>query len=266
MDGVKISGKPGALWTSGGPDIFAADTNGGLDEFTLCSGGSSWCSYPLLGDNAMAGGATAVFNAQNGDMEIFAPSADGSLLQVEGNGTSWASYNVTASVGGIHIKGAPGAIWNSGGPDIFAIDSNGALRQFTICSGGSGWCSYQISPNNTFSGGVDAVQTSSAIEVFARSTGGHLYQIEHTTSGWATYDITTAAGGVNVLGTPGLFWNASGPNVFISDASGRLTQFALCPTGGWCTYSLTGTNAVGDGVTASLQGGSIELFAESKPY
>jgi hypothetical protein len=44
-----------------------------------------------------------------------------------------------------------------------------------------------------------------------------------------------------------------------------LRQFALCPGGGWCTYELIPSNAVGDGADAMLRsGGIIEVLSASK--
>lgn len=259
---VQIKGKPGALWTAGGPNIFAADSNGALRQFTLCPNGG-WCTYKITGDNALAGGVEVIQNP-SGNIEVFGPSTDGSLLQIEFAGGGWSVYNLTSAAGGIHIKGAPGAYWDAGGPNILTVDSNGALRQFTLCPAG-GWCTYQITANNVFAGGVNMVKTATAIEAFATSTGNHLYQIENPGTGWSVYDVTNFAGGVEVKGEPGVLWGAGGPNVFISDTTGRLRQFTLCATGGgWCTYPITGPNALAGGVDVLHNGSAIEVFAVSQ--
>lgn len=260
---MQIKGKPAALWTAGGPNVFAADSNGALRQFTLCPNGSSWCTYKITGDNALAGGVEVIQNPA-GNIEVFGPSTDGSLLQIEFAGGGWSVYNLTSAAGGIRIKGAPGAYWDAGGPNILTTDSNGALRQFTLCPTG-GWCSYQITANNVFAGGVNMVKTATAIEAFATSTGNHLYQIENTGASWAVYDVTNFAGGVEVKGEPGILWGTGGPNVFISDTTGRLRQFNLCATGGgWCTYPITGPNALAGGVDVLHNGSAIEIFAVSQ--
>jgi surface antigen len=258
---MEISGKPGALWTPDGPTVFAADGNGALREFTLCNNGLSWCNYRVLEDNALSGGVDAV-QGPNG-IEVFGPSADGSLQQIELAGAHWAAYNISASAGGIKTKGAPGAFWDASGPNVFAVDTSGTLRQFTLCPSGGNWCSYELSGSNEYSGGATVVKVGSSIDVFARSIGGHLYQVEHTLGNpWRTYDLTNSAGGVAIVGAVGAYWAANGPNLYAADASGRLRQWTICPNGGnWCTYELTQPNAVADGVDALVQGSSIEVFA-----
>lgn len=255
----QIVNKPGVVWEpSSSPYVYAADKFGALRRFTSCSGG--WCNTKLTLDGGFSGGMVATPTPNN--HTLFAPSADGALLQVETAGSGVAIYNISSVLGNIKVVGAPGVIWNNGF-NVFAVDTNGALKQFAPCPTG-GWCQYTLSPNNTYKGGVSAFMNGPNIEIVARSTGNHLYQIEKASPSWTTFDITNAASAVTITGTPGAYWANGMLNAYAADWDGTMRQFTLCPNlTSWCSYSLTGNHAMGDGVTALLRNGVPELFSAS---
>lgn len=255
----QIVNKPGVVWEpSSSPYVYAADKLGALRKFTPCSGG--WCNTKLTGDGGFSGGMVATPTPNN--HTLFAPSADGALLQIETAGSGIAIYNISSMLGNIKIMGAPGVIWNNGF-NVFAVDTNGALKQFAPCPTG-GWCQYTLSPDGWYKGGVSAFMNGSAIEIVARSTGNHLYQIEKASPSWTTFDITNAANVVTITGTPGAYWANGMLNAYAADWDGTMRQFTLCPSlTSWCSYSLTGDHAMGDGATALLRNGVPELFSAS---
>jgi hypothetical protein len=79
-----------------------------------------------------------------------------------------------------------------------------------------------------------------------------------------TFDITNAASVVTITGTPGAYWANGTLNAYAADWDGTMRQFTLCPNlTSWCSYSLTGNHATGDGMTALLRNGVPELFSAS---
>lgn len=262
--GIQTQGTPAVMWLPGGPMIFVADSNGALRQFTICPGGSGWCSY-VVPIGSTLGGAGVGVTMNGSSIEVFAVTTDGTLLQVEHTSSGWASYDISQAAGSVKVKGSPTVMWSGATPSVFAIASDGSLRQFTICSN-AGWCALPITQTNIFGGGVGGTMNGSSIELFSRSVGGHLYQVEFNGSSWATYDVTNFAGNVQVDGTPGVIWTASGPSVFASDTNGGLRQFALCSGGSsWCTYQVLPAGAMGSGggVTATLNGSVIEVILSS---
>jgi hypothetical protein len=250
----QIKGAPSVVWN--GQHIgFAVTSDGRLDQFAICPGGRAWCSYDLTGTNAMSGGVRAVMHGSA--YEVFGPSADGSLLQVENAGTGWAVYNLTSS-NGVKTLGAPGVIWDTGSPTIYAVDTAGNLRNFAI-SGGS-WQAGIIPTPQSLSGGVVAVQVGTNIDLFARGSNGHLLQIERNRAGqWSTYDIAPS---LLVSGSPGVIWGAGGPNVFVPDPWGALRQLSIS-NGAWRIDTVLPNNAVSGGADAIPVGSTIEVFAAS---
>lgn len=265
--GINIKGKPGVLWGANGPNVFAAGSDGALRQFTICPGGTGWCSYVILSPGALGGAGVSVAHTGSA-IEVFATTQDGTLLQVENTGSGWHVYNISQAAGGVRIKGAPAVLWDSsGGPNVFAVDTNGAMRRFKLCPGGGGWCTYVLTAANMFAGGVDAIKNGSNFELFARSTGNHLYQVEFANGGWSVYDVTNFSGNVQVMGTPGLLWTSSGPSVYVADTAGRLRQFVICSSGtSWCTYEILQSGALGSGAGVDVvhTGSAIEVFAGSK--
>jgi hypothetical protein len=251
----QIIGAPSVVY-NGQYVAFGVTPDGKLDQFTLCPGGGAWCSYDLTGQNAMQGGVRAVMNGSS--YEVFGGSADGSLLQIENTGSGWSVYNLSSS-NGVHIVGAPGVIWGSGGPTIYAVDTNNHLYSFSIVSGS--WQAAAILPSQSFYGGVVALQHGSNVELFARGINGHMFQVEQSGGTWSTYDIYPS---LLTSGSPGVIWNSSGPNVFVADSSGYLRQLSVSG-GAWRLDTVLSIHAVGlnMGVDAVQVGSAFELFAAS---
>ncbi len=183
--------------------------------------------------------------------QVFSRSGTGDLLQYEQNspgGVSWSSYDLTQSANGPQLSSDPSASVASGLLYVFAESSSGDLVEYV--NSGSGSRLWETADISSASGGpgilgdVSATLVGSTLEVFARSSAGHLELFSGSGSGtraWRATDLTQVSNGPSISFSPGsILYGTSTVHAYGISTSGQLTEFVNDNAGGrpWNAYDL----------------------------
>ncbi|MGH8995979.1 MAG: CHAP domain-containing protein, partial [Acidimicrobiales bacterium] len=240
------------------PGSVGAATNGAampLQEFNNDgANGRLWNSYdrtdPARGPT-ISGRPAPVY--VGGLQNVFVRQDGGDLVQyVDDNlsGRAWNTYDLTTGASGPQIAGDPAAVvLNHSTVYVLARAVSGDLYEFTNNGSGSQlWSATDVSSAagvGPVQGDVSVIVVGSALDVFAQSANNSLVELSGTGSGtrsWTTSNLSQAAGGPAVSGSPGaVLYGQTSIHVYAMDGAGSLYEFVNDGAAGhpWSSYDLT---------------------------
>ncbi len=242
--GVADAAQPTGYGVTPGSSI-----SGSLLELTQ-QAGSSWISLNLsgaYGGGPVVGDGVPVQDPVTGYQNAYIVDSRGHLLEYTRFPTgSWSYVDLTARWQMPAIEGrgvAPYVDRASDNQRVVAADTVGELEEYSRAIDGS-WSALSLAPPMTIEGTpeptVDPV--TGFQNVYAVSSTGSL--VEYTnmlTPRWTTLDVTNAAHGVAVTGTPEPFVDpvTGFENVYVTSTTGHLIEYTRLADGSWITLDLS---------------------------
>jgi hypothetical protein len=228
---------------------------GSLVELTQ-QANKSWISLNLTsayGGGPVVGDGVPVVDPVTGYQNAYIVDSRGHLLEyTRFPDGSWSYVDLTSSWQMPAVKGrgvAPFVDPVSDNQAVVAADTAGELEKYSRATNGS-WSALSLAPSLTIQGTpqptIDPLTRFQ--NVYAVSSTGDL--IEYTTmlaSHWTTLDVTNAAHGVAVTGTPEPFVDpvTGFENVYVTSATGHLIEYTRLADGSWITLDLSVVSGLG---------------------
>jgi peptidoglycan/xylan/chitin deacetylase (PgdA/CDA1 family) len=283
--GSPLGGPPTALaFGPAGIEVYARAANGDLLEFANDNAsGRIWNAYDLTNlahGQPVVGGVEPI--VQGLFAGIYAQGTNGHLIEYVNdgaNGQTWNSYDLTTSaVGGSAINGKPAALsFTQAALHVYVRAASGDLVEYVNDrSGGGGWSAYDL---RAIAGGQVLASTPSAlfysevgvVHVYGQNTYGDL--VEYVNDGaygrlWNVYDLSVAAAGPFVAGTPAAvdFSEQGRIHIYVRGANNDLYEFVNDGAFGrnWNAYDLNGVSygpSIGTDPGAVDFGGVVHVYA-----
>jgi hypothetical protein len=248
--GVTVAGKSSAVFysASNGMYDFVQGTNGHLYmAYYLPSSGWNWQDHTAMaGGVSVANDPSAVYCSSNNGLYAFVQGTNGHLAlnyYIPALGWHWQDHG-TPPATGVTIAGAPGAVANSAGTQVYAFaqGSDGHLYLNYCLSGSWYWQDHGTpnpsAPNVTVASAPSAVVYSpnSEMDVFVRGSDGHLYQNYSFGSTWNWIDNgAPLTSGVTAAGTPSAvsYGSNNGLYAFTQGSDGELYDTSYLPGSSW---------------------------------
>jgi hypothetical protein len=176
---------------------------------------------------------------------VFWTAPSGHVMQTRWTGSRWA----TSSLGG-KLAGPPAATMDGRRYDVFAVSAAGNLWHKRYYRGR--WSGWALTARG-FSGGVSAVWTGSAFNVFGHAPDG---QVRHAYWGGHGWHVANLGG--QTTGTPASTYHGRKYDVYAVSAAGNLWRKTYAH-GAWSGWHLA-TSGFAPGVTAVWNGTRDHVF------
>jgi len=223
--------------------------SGSLVELTQ-QANNAWISLNITGaygGGPVVGNGVPVLDPVTGYQNAYIVNSSGHLLEyTRFPDGSWSYVDLTARWQMPAIEGrsvAPFVDRVSDNQRVVAADTEGELVEYSRATDGS-WSALSLAPPLTIQGTpeptVDPLtgfQNAYAVS----STGDLIEYTKMSTPNWVTLDVTNAAHGVPVMGTPEPFVDpVTGlENVYVTSTTGHLIEYTRLADGSWITLDLS---------------------------
>jgi hypothetical protein len=203
--GVALDGDPSVvLFDSFTISVFARGTDRSLKEADWLGVSWNWSDRGKAGGVPLNGNPNAVFDPTIGAFRVYLEGTDGALkedLGLLGIGWTWSDLG---TAGGVTLAGSPSAIAGPSGVSVFALGSDGSLKEDDASSGSWVWTDQGTGNGIPLTGNPSAVvDTAGDLRVYVLGADGSLKEdysedaIEWT---WSDLGTPGTGGGPRVVG------------------------------------------------------------------
>jgi 5-hydroxyisourate hydrolase-like protein (transthyretin family) len=199
--GGTLTSSPAATSPSSGViNVFVQGTTGTVYEKTTTNSGTTWSGWTSLGGVLAAGSSPAATSPSTGVIDVFAQGTTAAVYEKTSSdsGATWSGWT---SLGGVLAANSGPAATSSGSVTyVFAHGTDNAVWYKDW--NGTAWSSWNSLGGVLAAGSSPAATSpaSSAIDVFAQSTNGAVYE-KTTANGGTTWGGWASLGGVLAAGS-----------------------------------------------------------------